>query len=159
MTTSTHQLRERIDCLDRLIARTMDRIGTRLLRWALGLIFIWFGALKVVDMSPAADLVRATVAWFPLITPDQFVIILGIWEVIIGVCLLIRPLIRLAIFLLFAQMGGTFLPLIMLPSVTFTTPPFGLTMEGQYIIKNLLIIAAALVIGGTVRRTRGERFE
>lgn len=157
MTTSTHHLRERIDRLDRLIARTMDRIGTRLLRWALGLIFIWFGALKVVDMSPAADLVRATVAWFPLITPDQFVIILGIWEVTIGVCLLIRPLIRLAIFLLFAQMGGTFLPLIMLPSVTFTTPPFGLTMEGQYIIKNLLIIAAALVIGGTVRRTRGER--
>lgn len=159
MTTSTHHLRERIDRLDRLIARTMDRIGTRLLRWALGLIFIWFGALKVVDMSPAADLVRATVAWFPLITPDQFLTILGVWEVIIGVCLLIRPLIRLAIFLLFAQMAGTFLPLVMLPSVTFTTPPFGLTMEGQYIIKNLLIIAAALVIGGTVRRPHAHRLE
>ncbi len=154
---SNSTLHQRIDRLDQLIAHSMNRFGTLLLRWALGIIFIWFGALKVVDMSPAADLVRATVAWMPLITPDQFLIILGIWEVIIGVCLLIRPLIRLAIFLLFAQMGGTFLPLIMLPSVTFTTPPFGLTMEGQYIIKNLLIIAAALVIGGTVRRTRGER--
>lgn len=141
-----------LEALDQRIAEGMRRHGTPLLRLALGVIFVWFGALKVVDMSPAADLVRATVVWLPFFTADQFVIILGIWEVLIGVCLLIRPLIRVAIFLLFAQMGGTFLPLVLLPAVTFTAPPFGLTMEGQYIVKNLLILTAALVIGGTVRR-------
>lgn len=140
------------DALDRRIAGVMSRYGHFLLRMALGVIFIWFGALKVVGISPAEGLVQATVAWMPLIAPPTFVIVLGVWEVLIGVCLIVRPLIRAAILLLFLQMGGTFLPLVMLPDVTFTQPPFGLTMEGQYIIKNLLIIAAALVIGGTVRR-------
>jgi uncharacterized membrane protein YkgB len=147
-------LARRLDALDRRIAGAMDRHGRRLLRWALGIIFIWFGALKAAGMSPAADLVEATVAWMPLISPPAFVVVLGVWEVLIGACLLIRPLIRLAILLLFLQMGGTFLPLVMLPEVTFTVPPFGLTLEGQYIIKNLLIIAAALVVGGTVRPGR-----
>ena len=141
-----------LDRIDRTIAGWMQRYGHVLLRWALGIIFIWFGALKPIGLSPAEDMVKATVAWMPVISPAAFVVILGIWEVLIGVCLLIRPLIRLAILLLFLQMGGTFLPLVLLPDVAFTQPPFGLTIEGQYIIKNLLIIAAALVVGGTVRR-------
>ena len=70
----------------------------------------------------------------------------------IGVCLLIRPLIRVAIFLLVLQMPGTMLPLILLPEVCFTSFPLGLTMEGQYIVKNLILISAASVVGGTVRR-------
>lgn len=133
----------------------MDRHGRWLLRWALGVIFVWFGALKVAGISPAADLVMVTVRWMPLITPEAFLVVLGVWEVLIGLCLLWRPLVRLAILLLFLQMGGTFLPLVMLPEVTFTHPPFGLTIEGQYIIKNLLILAAALVIGGGVRQRAG----
>ena len=63
----------------------------------------------------------------------------------------IKPLIRVSIFLLFIQMPGTFLPLILLPDICFTSFPFGLTLEGQYIIKNLLVISAALVVGSTVR--------
>lgn len=147
-----HRWRSQFDVLDRRIAGVMSRYGHFLLRMALGIIFIWFGALKIVGVSPAEDMVRATVGWMPLVTPATFVIVLGVWEVLIGVCLIVRPLMRLAILLLFLQMGGTFLPLVMLPDVTFTQPPLGLTIEGQYIIKNLLIIAAALVIGGTVRR-------
>jgi uncharacterized membrane protein YphA (DoxX/SURF4 family) len=143
------------DAIDRRIAGWMQRWGRLVLRIALGVIFIWFGLLKPLGMSPAADMVKATVQWMPLVTPEQFLITLGWWEVAIGVCLLIRPLIRLAILLLFIQMGGTFLPLVILPHVTFTQPPFGLTIEGQYIVKNLLIIAAALVIGGTVRLPNG----
>jgi len=146
------RLLARFSALDRRIAGWMERNGRWLLRWALGVIFIWFGALKVVGLSPAADIVEATVWWIPLISPPTFVVVLGIWEVLIGVCLLLRPLIRLAILLLFLQMGGTFLPLAMLPEVVYTHPPLGLTLEGQYIIKNLLIIAAALVVGGTVRK-------
>ena len=71
--------------------------------------------------------------------------------------LLYRPLIRAAVFLLFLQMPGTMLPLILLPDVCFTTFPYGLTMEGQYIIKNLVLIGAALVVGGTVRSSSDQR--
>ncbi len=137
------------DAIDTVIARWMFRYGGFLLRISLAVIFIWFGLLKPLGMSPAADLVRRTVYWMP---PEVFLPILGWWEVAIGVCLLFRPLIRAALLLLFLQMPGTVLPLFLLPAVCFTHPPFGLTLEGQYIIKNLVLISAALVIGGTVRR-------
>ena len=142
--------REEFDRLDQRIAERMDRIGVPALRIALGVVFIWFGGLKVVGGSPAADLVASTVY---LVPPEIFVPILGVWEVLIGLCLLYRPLIRVGILLLFLQMPGTFLPIVLLPEVVFATFPFGLTVEGQYIIKNLVIIGAALVVGGTVRET------
>jgi uncharacterized membrane protein YkgB len=142
------RLWHRVDPLDRAIARFMRRVGVRVLRLSLGVVFVWFGALKLVGMSPAEDLVRATVYWIP---GDLFVPILGVWEVLIGVFLLYRPTIRLALGLLFLQMPGTMLPLFLLPDVTFSSIPFGLTLEGQYIIKNLTLIAAALVVGGTAR--------
>ena len=124
--------------------------GIVFLRFSLALVFIWFGALKPFGLSPAQELVERTVYWFD---PEIFIPILGWWEVSIGVCLLFKPVIRGAIFLLFLQMPGTFLPLIILPEVCFTQFPFGLTMEGQYIIKNLILISAGIVIGGTVRKT------
>jgi len=137
------------DQVDRVIAGWMRRHGPRLLRISLGIVFIWFGALKFFDgLSPAESLVRDTVYW---IDPDLFIPILGVWEVLIGLGLLYRPAIRAAIFLLFLQMPGTMLPLVLLPEVCFTVFPFGLTLEGQYIIKNLVLISAALVVGGTVR--------
>jgi len=138
----------RFDPIDRAIASFMERVGIRLLRYSLAIVFVWFGALKIVGMSPAEDLVRATVYWMP---GDVFLPILGAWEVLIGLCLAWRPAIRVAIGLLFLQMPGTMLPLILLPEVTFTSFPFGLTLEGQYIIKNLALVSAALVVGGTAR--------
>ena len=126
----------------------MYRYGRILLRYSLAIIFIWFGLLKPFGLSPAADLVAKTVYFMP---SEIFIPILGWWEVLIGVCLLWRPLIRIAILLLYLQMGGTFLPLVLLPEVCFTQFPFALTLEGQYIIKNLLIISSGLVIGGSVR--------
>ncbi|WP_138004720.1 DoxX family protein [Halalkalirubrum salinum] len=140
--------KEQFDQIDRQIADTMDRLGIPTLRVALGIVFIWFGGLKVIGGSPAADLVAATVYVVP---PELFVPILGVWEVAIGLCLLYRPLIRVGILLLFLQMPGTFLPIVLLPEVVFVTFPHELTVEGQYIIKNLVIIGAALVVGGTVR--------
>lgn len=134
--------------LDTVIAGWMARNGTGLLRWTLGIIFIWFGALKPLGLSPAQELVSNTVYW---VDPAWFVPLLGYWEVLIGIGLLIKPLIRPAIALLFLQMPGTFMPLILLPDVCFTRFPIGLTLEGQYIVKNLVLIAAALVVGGTVR--------
>jgi uncharacterized membrane protein YkgB len=144
----------RLDTLDRQIAGWMRRNGMRILRYALAVVFIWFGLLKPLGMSPAETLVKNTVYFLP---PDVFFPILGWWEVAIGVGLLYRPLNRLALGLLFLQMPGTMLPLALLPEVCFTSAPFGLTMEGQYIIKNIVLIGAALVVGGTVREASSPK--
>lgn len=139
---------------DPLISGWMERHGIRFLRISLGVIFIWYGLLKTAGISPAQELVARTVYWFP---PEVFIPILGWWEFAIGLGLLIRPLVRVALLLLFVQMPGTMLPLFLLPERCFTSIPFGLTLEGQYIIKNLILISAALVVGGTVRQASGER--
>ncbi len=142
-------LARRFDLLDTRIVSFMTQYGLVALRWAVGIVFIWFGALKLFPgMSPAEALVRGTVYFFD---PAWFFPVLGVWEVLIGLCLLVRPFVRAALFLLALQMPGTFLPLVLLPEVCFTAFPFGLTLEGQYIVKNLVIIAAALVVGSTVR--------
>ncbi len=134
--------------VDPVIAGWMGRHGQLFLRISMGIIFIWFGLLKSFGQSPVNDLVARTVYWFD---PKIFIPVLGWWEAAIGACFLFQRLIRLGVLLLFLQIGGTFLPLIILPDVCFEKFPFVLTIEGQYIVKNLLIISAAIVIGGTVR--------
>ena len=66
----------------------------------------------------------------------------------IGLCLIVPAFIRAGLFLLALQMPGTFLPLVLLPEVCFQSAPFNLTLEGQYIIKNLVLIGAAMAVGG-----------
>jgi uncharacterized membrane protein YkgB len=140
---------------DEIIIALMDRIGFTFLRFAIGVVFVWFGALKTIgELSPAYDLVAATVYW---LTPEIIVPLLGLWEVAIGLAFLFTPLTRIAIFLLFLQLPGTFLPLVLLPEVCFTIFPFGLTLEGQYIVKNLVIIGAALVIGARIHDDLSNR--
>jgi len=146
----------RLDAFDRKLSLFMQRYGFFMLRMSLGIVFFWFGALKPFRLSPADDLVEKTVFWLP---GDVFIPILGVWEMAIGLGLMIRPLARVALLLLFLQMPGTALPLLLLPDVCFTVFPYGLTLEGQYIIKNLTLISAAIVVGGTVRhgKTRAEQ--
>jgi len=146
--TQLQSYRQRVEEADDTVTAEMDRWGVPILRVAIAVVFVWFGALKVFGISPAGELVAATVY---VVDPALFVPVLGVWEVVIGLCLCYRPLIRLGIFLLFVQLPGTFLPIVLLPEVVFTVFPYGLTVEGQYIIKNLVIIGAALVIGGTLR--------
>lgn len=136
-----------LEQFDVWISKSMHKYGFLLLRYSLAIIFIWFGILKPLDLSPASALVEKTVYW---VSSEWFIPILGWWEVAIGVFLLFRKTIRIAVFLLFLQMPGTFLPLVLLPEATFTQFPFGLTLEGQYIVKNLILIAAAIAVGGTV---------
>lgn len=131
----------------------MHRYGFILLRYSLAIIFFWFGILKPLGVSPAADLVANTVYWF---SADWFVPFLGWWEVTIGLLMLYRPTVKYALVLLFLQIPGTFLPLVLLPDVTFTEFPYGLTLEGQYIIKNLTLIAAAIAVGGTINRAESD---
>ena len=131
----------------------MAKYSLPALRFGLGLIFVWFGALKFFPgLSPAEGLVRNTIYFFD---PDLFMSILALWEVVIGLGFwlgfITKKFERLTILLLFLQMPGTALPLVILPEVCWTSFPFGLTLEGQYIIKNLAIISSALVLGATVR--------
>jgi uncharacterized membrane protein YkgB len=141
------------DEIDRRISTFMGRWGTLAVRISFGIIFIWFGILKPLGISSAEPLVIATVPWLPVFDGGTWVSIIGWWEVAIGIAFLFRRTIRVAVALLALQMVGTFMPLVLLPDVTFQAGrfPYGPTLEGQYIIKNLMIISAALVVGGTVR--------
>ena len=130
----------------------MAERGITILRVGLGIVFFWFGILKFFPgLSPAENLVRNTVYF---IDPDLFIPVLATWETLIGIGLISGKFIRLTLLLLFLQMPGTALPLVLLPEVVWTVFPYGLTLEGQYIIKNLVLIGAGLVIGGTVRGGR-----
>jgi uncharacterized membrane protein YkgB len=130
---------------DSLVIESLNKWSLLVLRLSLGVVFIWFGALKPLGDSPANDVIVKTIYWFD---PDIFIPILGYWEVLIGICLLYTPLIRFGLLLLAIQMPGTFLPLILRPEICFLNFPFELTLEGQYIIKNLVLIGAAMVVGG-----------
>jgi uncharacterized membrane protein YkgB len=112
------------------------------------IIFFWFGILKVLEASPATELIIETVFWMPFFSAETWVIVIGYWEMAIGVCFLNKKTTLIAVVLMFLQMTGTFLPLLILPEITFqNSNPFLPTLEGQYIIKNIIIITAALIIG------------
>ena len=106
--------------------------------------------LKVIGRSPVTDLVARTVFW---ISPEFFVPFLGIWEIVVGLGLLFGMALRLILLLFWLQLAGTFLVLVMRPEVAFQGGnPLLLTVEGEFVIKNLVLIASGLVIGSTVRR-------
>jgi uncharacterized membrane protein YkgB len=141
-----------IDRLDRRVTAWMGRYGLTMMRVALGIIFFWFGALKLFPgMSPAEDLVRNSV---PFVDPIWFQPLLALWEMVIGVGLITGYFMRVTLLLLFLQMPGTLLPVFVTPAAVFTSFPFGLTLEGQYIVKNLALITAGIVLGSTVRGGR-----
>jgi len=146
--------KERFDHLDRRITRWMARYGLLLLRLGLGVVFLWFGALKLVpDLSPAQDLAARTISMLSLglLPASVSVPLLAIWECAIGLGLIIGRLMRVTILLLLVQMLGTLTPLVLLPAETWTIFLLAPTLEGQYIIKNIVLVSAALVIGATVR--------
>ena len=126
-----------------------------LVRIPIFIIFFWFGFLKIVDLSPAQELVQDTVYWMPFLSAEMWTYVIGYWEVLIGVFFLFKKTTLIAMLLLLIQMSGTFLPLIILPEITFQdSNPFLPTLEGQYIIKNIIIITAALIIGRTYLKVK-----
>lgn len=140
---------------DRAIVRWMAEHGVIVLRVSLGIIFLWFGALKFVpDLSPAEDLAQRTIETvsFGVVQPPASIILLATVECLIGIGLISGVLLRATLLLLWLQMAGTVLPLFLFPQEAFVHVPFAPTLEGQYIIKNLVIISASLVIGGQTLR-------
>ncbi len=147
-------LAKQFDRTDRRITGWMADHGVLLLRIALGIVFFWFGALKLIpNASPAEVLAGQTIERLSggLIPAATAVPILAVWEVAIGIGLFIGRGMRITLFLLFVQMLGTITPLFLFPSETFTQFPWAPTLEGQYIIKNVVLVAAAIVLGATVR--------
>ena len=145
---------KQFDSLDGRITEWMARHGVTLTRLALGLVFLWFGAIKFVPgWSPAADLAVRTIdrLTFGMVGPETSLPVLAVWESAIGIGLLTGKFLRATLLLLFVQMLGTLTPLVIFPSETFVVFPYAPTLEGQYIVKNLVLVTAGIVVGATVR--------
>jgi uncharacterized membrane protein YphA (DoxX/SURF4 family) len=144
----------RFDRLDRQVTGALAASAVPVLRLSLGLVFLWFGVLKFFPgLSPAQDLAARTIGelTFGFVTPNVAVPVLAGWETLIGLGLLTGRYLRATLLLLALQMAGTLTPLLLFPGETFTAFPYAPTLEGQYIIKNVVLIAAAMVVGATVR--------
>jgi uncharacterized membrane protein YkgB len=150
-------LPEPIDRLDVRITATLARIGIPVVRVALGVVFLWFGVLKFFPgVSPPETLAARTIEMLTLgaVKPAVSLPVLAAWESAIGIGLILNRGMRAVLFLLAVQMLGTFTPLLLFPAETFTVWPLVPTLEGQYIIKNVVLIGAAMVVGATVRGGR-----
>lgn len=143
-----------LEPLDVRITATLARWSVPVLRIGLGVSFLWFGVLKFFPgVSPAEALAVRTIADLTggLVGPEVSRPVLAAWESLIGVGLLSGRFLRAVLLLLAAQMLGTLTPLVLYPTETFPTFPLAPTLEGQYILKNVVLIGAAMVVGATVR--------
>lgn len=150
-------MRKLFDRLDAFLTGLMAKSGIPLLRLSLGIVFLWFGALKFFPgLSPAEDLAARTISQitFGLLAPQTAVFILALWECLIGIGLIFNLFMRFTLLLLWVQMLGTITPLFFFPGEVFTVFPYAPSLEGQYIIKNIVLVSAGLVIGATVRGGR-----
>jgi uncharacterized membrane protein YkgB len=128
--------------------------GITMLRVSLGIVFLWFGALKFFPgLSPATDLAARTITQltFGAVRPSVSVPVLATWECLIGLGLITGVMLRTTLLMLAVQMLGTLTPLVLFPGEVFTRIPYAPTLEGQYIIKNAVLVSAAVVVGATVR--------
>ncbi len=147
----------RFENIDRHITGWMAKNGVTFLRISVGIVFFWFGVLKFIPgLSPADELATRTISvlTFGIVPPDISRPVLAAWECLIGLGLLTGRYMRATLLILFVQMMGTITPLILFPNETWTRFPIVPTLEGQYILKNMVLITAAIVIGATVRGGR-----
>lgn len=139
------QIPPTVQRVDAYLIRAFRRYGHRAHRLSLGILFIWFGLLKPLGHATATSLLAHTIYWGD---PATMVLVLGWWEVAIGLCLLVRPFVRIAVFLLVLRLPGIFLAFALEPHILFVTFPFAPTPEGQYLIKDLGLFVATLSIAG-----------
>jgi uncharacterized membrane protein YkgB len=130
---------------DRLLGLLRSR-SIPALRLTLGLIFLWFGALKLFGASPVMNILEQTYGFLPV---KSLAAALGAWEVLIGVCLVFKWALRSALGLLCLHLAGTFVALSLAPSLFFQDGNLlRLTVEGEFVVKNVVLIASALAVGG-----------
>lgn len=136
------------DRFDQAVARWMGRIGHPAHRLTLGAFFLWMGLLKVFGHKTGSSLLAQTVY---LGSPHTMVPVLGVWEALIGLFLIVRPMIRVAILLLAIRVPATMLALFVKYDICFDDSVLVPTPEGQYILKDMMLFAAAMVVGADVR--------
>jgi hypothetical protein len=130
----------------------LEKHGPGLARFAMLVVYFWFGALKLIGLSPANPMVRSLQArTLPFISFDHFIILFALFEMLIGILFLVPKATKIAIVLFAAHMVTTTMPLVLLPGMTWQSALVP-TMEGQYIIKNVVLIALAANLGASLRR-------
>lgn len=146
-------MRERYLELERKFALFLREKSIGWLRVSIAIIYFWFGLLKIFNLMPPSleAMIAQATGW---ITIPSFPLVLGIWEMLIGIFLFVKKWQRWGLLLLFLQMPGTFLPLFTNPQDYFSPFPFGLTLEAQYILKNIVYIAAGLVLIGSLHKNK-----
>jgi putative oxidoreductase len=133
-----------VDAFDAVVAQALRPIALPTLRVLLGVLFLWFGGLKVAGASPVAAMVAATLPW---VDPDVVVPVLGTVEVLLGLGLIAGVALRVVLPALVAHLAGTFLTFVMLPGEMFReSDPLLLTQSGEFVVKNLVLVCAALVL-------------
>ncbi len=141
----------RYERVDAAVGAWMRAHGLTALRISMGIVFLWFGGLKLFPgVSPAEGLAVDTITTltFGMFPPAVIRVGLAVWEVLIGLGFLYGKAMRVTLVLLFLQMPGTFTPIFIFPELVFQSVPFILTIEGQYIFKNFILIAAGIMLGG-----------
>ncbi len=145
---------ERVEAIDLRLARWFDKYGITLLRLAIGIVYIWFGILKIIDRSPVEELVRDVAFFLPsdLVLPGM-----GIFEVIVGLGLIFPVAMRITLLAMWLQLIGTLLAFVVVPGDCFQDGnPLLLTTTGEFVLKNLVLISAGVVIGSAVRARKGS---
>jgi len=145
--------------LEHRVATLVRPFSLLMLRVSLGVVFVWFGALKVANVTPVAALIAGTVPW---VDAAWFVPLLGAVEVVVGVALIAGRRLTVVSFVLVAHLTGTLLVFVMQPQVAFQHGnPLLLTTEGEFVMKNVVLISAALVLASRlqVRPVSQSEFE
>lgn len=144
-------LNSRFDQIDQVATRLMARYGLRLLSISMGLVFVWFGALKLVGMSPAEPLIRDTLDFLPTALVNPLILLLAVWEVAIGIGFLTGKAKRVVLIMLLMQMAGAMSPLVLATERLWESFPLIWSLEGQYVFKDIILVSAGLVIGAANR--------
>lgn len=140
----------RLAQIDQRVVTWLAQNSLTLLRVSIGIVFVWFGALKLVPgLSPAEPLIRSAMSFVPLM--DYFLLFVAALEIVIGLGFITGKFMRVTVILLLMQMAGAMSPVILSPDRIWNVFPHVLTLEGQYVIKDIILISAGLVIGSTVR--------
>ncbi len=139
---------------ENIVTHWMAKHGIAFLRISIGIIFLWFGVIKYFPgLSPIEDLALRTtrVLTFNLFSNDAMAKGLATLECLIGIGLIIGKFLRATLLLLLLQLIGAILPVFIFTSEVFKIIPLVPTLAGQYIIKDIIIISAGILIGSTVR--------
>src|ERR671910_949279 len=152
-TNAVMNVSQRLVRLDRAARELLGRVGPLLLRLSLGIVFVWFGLLKVLSASAVGGLVATTVPF----ESSWFVPVLGVVEVVIGLAFVAGRFMRAMLPLFVLHLAGTFLVLIVLPEVAFENDnPLTLTIVGEFVVKNVVLLSAGLVVASGGRAGSGH---